>query len=331
MAITLFSEIFTKVDTALIDYVATSSSNLITLLVPIFNSMFIIWVTIWGYMAMMGKVEGLLQDSFFRMLRITFIIMLGLTSAQYNSVIVTFLQQTPETIAATLTGSSTSSLTGLLDNSVTKTFDSGIDAWNRAAWNDIGQMLIAIIILGFGGVLVILLASLILISKITITVLLAIGPLFIISTLFQTTQRFFDSWIGVLMNASFVLILSASLGSIFLTIADNFASGKIDPTLADAFAFFILFSMLIFFVKQIPGIAAALGGGFALSAQGAIRGLTDKIRGAGNAIDRAPRHFRHAKFALEKGNRLSTKAANVPVKAAARAYQRTFRKNTISN
>ena len=331
MAITIFSEIFTKVDTALISHVSDSSSNLITLLTPIFNSMFIIWITIWGYMAMMGRIEGLLQDSFFRMLRITFIIMLGLSSAHYNSVIVNFLQQAPETLASSIMGVSSSGLTGLLDGAATKIYDSGIDAWNRANWDDVAQMIIAILILGFGGSLLILLASLILISKVTITLLLAIGPLFIISTLFQTTQRFFDSWLGVIMNASFILILSASIGSVFLTIADDFASGKLDPKMADAFAFFILFSILIFFVKQIPGIAAALGGGFALSAQGAMRGMVDKIKGTANAVDRIPRHVRFAKHALNRGNRLTTKAANVGVNATKHAYQRTFRKNTISN
>ncbi|SHN91356.1 hypothetical protein BHECKSOX_1660 [Bathymodiolus heckerae thiotrophic gill symbiont] len=331
MASTLFQDMFTTVDTALINHVANGSSNLIALLTPIFNSMFIIWITIWGYMAMMGRIEGLLQDSFFRMLRITFIIMLGLTSAQYNAVIVTFLQQAPETIASAIIGAPTAGITATLDDATTKIFNSGINAWNRGGLSNLSQLIIALLIFGFGGVLIILLASLILMSKVSMTLLLAIGPLFIISTLFQSTQRFFDSWIGIIMNSAFILIIAASLGSTFLTIANNFATGRVNPTMSDAFAFFLLFSMMIFFVKQIPGIAAALGGGFALSAQGAMRGMVDKIKGAANTVDRLPRHFRNTKNALNQGNRLTTKAANLGVNATKHAYQRTFRKNTISN
>jgi hypothetical protein len=63
--------------------------------------------------------------------------------------------------------------------------------------------------------------------------------------------------------------------------------------------------MLIFVVKQIPGIAAALGGGFTLSAQGAMRGMVDKIKGTANAVDRTPRHIRSAGHALNRGDKIN--------------------------
>jgi type IV secretion system protein VirB6 len=80
MAVNFFQAMFSTVDTALASHVVNGSTALISLLSPIFTSMVIIWITIWGYMAMMGRVEGLLQDSFFRIIRIVFIISLGLTT-----------------------------------------------------------------------------------------------------------------------------------------------------------------------------------------------------------------------------------------------------------
>lgn len=331
MASTIFQDTFNAVDVALVNHVTTSSANIIALLIPIFNSMVIIWITIWGYMAMTGRVEGLLQDSFYRMLRVVFIVMLGLSTAQYNAIVVTFLQQTPETIAASMLGVPTENIIAILDNVTSSVFDSGINAWKRGGLTNISQLIIAVMILGFGGVLIILIASLMLMSKIVMTLLLAIGPLFIISTLFQTTQRFFDSWIGVLMNASFILILSASIGSVFLRIAGDFAAGIVNPTMGNAFGFFLLFSMMIFFVQHIPGIASALGGGFSLSAQGAMRSLTNKIKGGANAIDKIPRHMKASGYALKRGNRLTTRTANAAINTTKHTYQRTFRKNTISN
>lgn len=330
MAVDFFQTMFSTVDTALASHVVNGSTALISLLSPIFTSMVIIWITIWGYMAMMGRVEGLLQDSFFRIIRIVFIISLGLTAGRYNTIIVAFLQNSPEIIASTITGSPTSTLSSILDTLLSKILIIGNKAWSYGGISDMGQYFIALIIYGFGGTLLVLLGSLIMMSKVVLVLLLAIGPLFIISTLFQTTQRFFDSWVGILMNAAFVLILSSSLGGIFITIAQSIANEITIPTISVTIGFALLFSMLIFVVKQIPGIAAALGGGFTLSAQGAMRGMVDKIKETANAVDRTPRHIRSAGHAFNRGDRLTTKAANVGANATKHAYQRTFRKNTIS-
>ncbi len=324
MAFSFYQTIFTDIDTALSTHVVTASGNLIGYLNPIFTSMFIIWITVWGYMAIMGRLEGILQDSFLRIIRIAFIITLGLKSAQYNSIIVPFLQDSPEWLASVIIGSPTSDIGITLDTLLEKILSLGNTAWAKGGVTDIGNYLIALMIYGFGGILTILLASMLMMSKVVLTLLLAIGPLFIIASLFQTTQRFFDSWIGVLMNAAIMLILASSLGSLLLNIASVYASSIVNPTISRTIGLALLFSMLIFIVKQLPGIAAALGGGFALSAQGAIRSLTDKIRGTGRAINNTPRNYRLAQRRLQRNDTLTAKGVNVATGATARVYS-TFR------
>jgi len=324
MASTYFDTIFTTIDTVLSTHVITTSTNIIAYISPIFTSMFIIWITIWGYMAIMGRLEGILQDSFFRIIRIAFIITLGLKSAQYNSIIVPFIQQGSESLASAITGTPTGGIVTLLDKLATTVYDLAEIAWKNADWNDFSLYLIALIILGFGGFLTILVGSLVLLGKISMIILLAIGPIFIIATLFQTTQKFFEAWVSGLMNAVFILILSASVGSIFINIAESFASATTAPTIASTFGLFIIFSMLIFFLKQIPGMAASLGGGISLSAQGAIRSMTDKIRGTGRAINNTPREYRLAQRRLQRNDTLTAKGVNAVSGTSARVYA-TFR------
>ncbi|WP_198266675.1 type IV secretion system protein [sulfur-oxidizing endosymbiont of Gigantopelta aegis] len=339
MALTFFQDTFTNVDEALANYIVNASDNLITTLTPIFTSMMIIWITIWGYMAMMGRIEGLLQDSFFKILKVAFIITLGLKTAQYNEIIVPFLQGMPEQIASTISGNPTSNIYGLLDNIMNSIYSAGKSSWDRGGMTKFSPLIIALIIWGFGGFMVVLLGALLMLSKVAITLLLAIGPIFIIATLFQSTQRFFDSWIGVLMNQSFTLILVAGIGSIFTTIGNNYISSRLNPSTADAFGVFIIYSMLIYFIQQIPSLAASLGAGFGLSISGMMSRFTSNVRtgkklfssgaravGKGlNHIDRTPAHIENLKNKIpaaenrfRDSNRLS-----------AAAY-RKFRPNRIS-
>ncbi|NMT19226.1 type IV secretion protein, partial [Vibrio parahaemolyticus] len=68
----LFQAVFDLVDDALDHYVITTAGDIINFVTPIFTSMMIIWVAIWGYMMMFGKASEPLQEGVFRILRIGF-------------------------------------------------------------------------------------------------------------------------------------------------------------------------------------------------------------------------------------------------------------------
>ncbi|NMU82432.1 type IV secretion protein, partial [Vibrio parahaemolyticus] len=84
-----------------------------------------------------------------------------------------------------------------LDSLFSQVFEVSEAAWDMGGILDanFGMYLIAIFVLAFGGVLTCVVAFLILLSKIMTTVLLAVGPLFIVMLLFNATQRFFESWL----------------------------------------------------------------------------------------------------------------------------------------
>lgn len=212
----LFEAIFDKVDQALDTYITSTAGDIISFITPIFTSLLIIWIAIWGYMMMFGKASEPLQDGVFRILRIGFIITLGLTVGTYTDLVVDFLAKGPETIASVITGSPTGTSAATLDSLFSKIFEVSEAAWDKGGImnGNFGMYLISIIVLVIGAALSLVVAFLILLSKIMTTVLLAIGPLFIIMLLFNTTQRFFESWLGMVMNFGFILILAAAIGQL---------------------------------------------------------------------------------------------------------------------
>lgn len=314
----LFERIFFKVDESLASYITDTAGDIIAFISPIFTSLLIIWIAVWGYMLMFGKASEPLQDGVFRIIRIGFIIALGLTVGTYTSLVVDFLAKGPETIAAVITGSSTGTSAGTLDSLFSKVFDVSKRAYDKGGImnGNFGMYLIAIIVLVVGCGLTLVVAFLILLSKVMTTVLLAVGPLFIIMLLFNSTQRFFESWLSMVMNFGFILILSAAIGQLMTKLADSYidgmaADGRDLANLGDATMLCIVFALCTLVVKQVPSIASALGGGIALATQGAISSAMSAMR---------PSTIRRQYMGARRDARFASHAASSPYRGAKKAY-----------
>ncbi|MDF5474159.1 type IV secretion system protein, partial [Vibrio parahaemolyticus] len=174
-----FQATFDLVDRILASYVFDTATKVISFISPIFTSLLIVWIAIWGYLMMFGKVNEPLQEGVFRILRISFIMAIGLTVGTYTDVVVKLLSQGPEELATVVTGGVSTSVSSALDSLFTQVFEVSESAWDMGSILDsnFGMYLIALLVLAFGGVLTCIVAFLILLSKIMTTVLLAIGPL----------------------------------------------------------------------------------------------------------------------------------------------------------
>ncbi|WP_299205388.1 type IV secretion system protein [uncultured Amphritea sp.] len=308
---------FQLVDEGLDTYVVSTASDLISFISPIFSSMLIIWIAIWGYLMMLGKVSEPLQEGLFRIIRIGFIMTLGLTVGTYMDVIVNVLSNGPEEIATVITGSPADNSAVILDNLLNRVFSIGNDAWNKAGVmsGNFGLYIVALLIMGGGLAVTIGIAFLILVGKMAATVLLAIGPLFIIMLLFNSTQRFFESWLGMVINFGMVLVLGSAIGRLILDISNVF----IDKMAASAdftevWAAMLLlgfFGLSALFLKQVPNMAAALGGGVALATQGALSSTMNAMR---------PSTIRRQYRGIQRDARLAGSAATAPYRGAKKAY-----------
>lgn len=328
---TPFENIYNYVDALLSSYVTTTSEDIIVFINPIFTSLLIIWITIWGFSLMLGRAQEPLSEGFVKIIKISFIVALGLSVGTYNSVVVSFLQGFPETIASILMGGSYSSASAL-DQLYSKVFEVASKAWEAAGVfnGNFGLYLIAIAIGLIGGFLVLTVGSLILLSKMATAILLGIGPIFIVMLLFSSTQRFFESWLAMLINFALILILATAIGSLIIDLADKFISTSTGtPTLAEAGTMCLIFGFAIIVMKQVQAIASALGGGISLATNGAASAMVGNLRPS--SIKRGARNLKrdyNATKSVGQGAINSTRNAAATTK---RAYQRVFKSNSISN
>lgn len=327
MSTNLFERIFANVDDALNTYVVDTVGNVVGFASPLFTSMMIVFVAMWGYLMMFGRVQEPLQDGVFRIIRIGGIMALGLTVGTYMGVVVTFLQQGPEHISAVVSGAGGTSA-DTLDALFSQVFAVSKAAWEKGGVLDgnFGLYLIALIVLVIGSGLTLFVAFLILLAKLMTTVLLGIGPLFIICLLFKVTQRFFESWIAMVSNFGLLLVLASSVGTLMTSLAQTYID-KLAPNeaaaadaanLGDAAMLCLVFALCILVVRQVPSVAAALGGGIALATQGAFGSAMNALR---------PSSMQRAARQVQREYRATKQAVTAPVRAGQRvasAYQKRF-------
>ena len=280
----LFSDIFDEVNVVLDTYVVDTSTSLVDKITPIFTSMLIVWVAIWGIMMMMGKTENTLQEAFFKILRVGFILTLGLSVGTYNAVIVDFIFGWPEEILAWIIGNTSGSIVGTIDTLFSTLAEIAKAAWEKGGVfnGNVGYYLIALVIGGFGVLIAVLLAFLILLSKIVLSILLAIGPIFIVLLLFNTTQKFFESWMAALLNYGFLLLLSVLVALLVVSIVNTMIAGFGAPdslaTLYGAMKVSVLLLLSILVLRQTPQLAANLGGGIAIQTAGAMTNAVNQSK-----------------------------------------------------
>ncbi|EII7348621.1 type IV secretion system protein [Salmonella enterica subsp. enterica serovar Kentucky] len=308
---------FKLFDEALDTYVTSTVGDVIAFISPIFTSMMILWIAIWGYMMMFGKVSEPLQEGVFRILRIGFIMTLGLTVGTYMDVVVDVLAHGPEEIAAVVTGSSGSSA-AVLDSLFTRVLEVAQQAWQKAGImsGDFGMYLVGALIMLFGGAVVIVVAFLLLASKIATTALLAIGPIFIVGLLFNATQRFFEAWLSQVMNFGMLLILGSAIGRMVVEVSEHFLNRMQSSTgdltqVGVAGGLIGFFALCVLFLKTVPAMASALGGGVALATQGALGSAMNAMR---------PSTIRRQYRGIQRDARLAGNAAASPYRGAKKAY-----------
>ncbi len=118
---------------------------------------------------------------------------------------------------------------------------------------------------------------LIALSSIACSVLLAIGPLFIVMLLFDATRRYFEAWIGQLANYALITILTVLIAALLLRVVSAYASQTAarGSALLTVDALDMVMMAVLVFMRQVMPIAAGLAGGIALNSFGLVsRGIS---------------------------------------------------------
>lgn len=325
-----FSALEEFIDHALDDFVYDTTFNLLQWFTPVFTNLLLLWIVIWGLMMMLGYSGEPLKEGVARIIRIGFIMSIGLTVGTYNEVVVDFFTNAPSELSQALTGS-TGTASSALDNLYNKVFDIADEAYDKGGImnGNFGMYIMGTVVLGVGIILTLLMAAIIFLSKIGIAVVLALGPIFIAMLLFQKTQSFFEMWLKQLVNFGFAIVLATLVSAILINLSENYINNNNSATLANIGSLTVIFGFAIIVMRQVQPIASALGGGIAMATNGAISEGMSKLRPSN--IKRGINKARNDVSTAYNAARAPDRKAAAWAKSGYAAYQRKFgRGNSIS-
>ena len=165
---------------------------------------------------------------------------------------------------------------------------------------------LAVAIYGLAGLSAAIGFAITVFAKVALAVVIALGPIFIALSLFETTRRFFYGWLGQVFN---YIVLMAVIIAITALITDlgatalTAAEGTPDVTIgAVLFAVYIFLGTIFFF--QAPSIATGIAGG-AAAGVGAFAGSAWGTMAAPFQQRRSVRNSRNLERAAQRGGSVS--------------------------
>lgn len=276
-------------------FVDPAAGNLIGVIAPIAITGVTLYLTLFGYMIIAGKIQQPFQDFMLKAAKIILISAFALNVGNYTGAVKEAFTGLESGLSAALAGGAATNIYETLDNSFNKGLDlvgTAFQKADEAGWN-IGSALgwiVTGLVVALGTLLVTLLgAAVIILAKFALGVMFALGPLFIMALLFPVTARFFDSWFSQVMNYVLTIVIMAVVMTFAMAAYDAFIAGAdlegggSDNPMFAALQIGALTGVLCFIIYQVGGMASGLAGGISMAAM-TLRQMASPVTGGKNAI-----------------------------------------------
>ena len=291
MTFTVCKSLFDKIDATTATFVHDISTRCVAEITPVVTVGLTLSFIAYGLLIMRGGVGVPVAEFLWKAFRVAIIVNIALAGGLYQSEIAGLIRTLPDDLATALiiSPSQGASAASLIDEAAVAGLSCAGEAFNKAGLFSVEGLtycLIAIIVLLMTVILTAVGTSFLLMSKIALSILAGLGPLFIVALVFPATERFFNLWLGQVINYILLVVLYATAFGFMMSLFKGYMEQtKMDGLTNVAWTVggvgILSFSMLII-LRQLPSIASSLAGGAALSFERGRR--LDNAMGQGSTI-----------------------------------------------
>lgn len=276
---TFYTESFSDIDATLAGYVTSKAAAVMSSMAGVATTMFVIYVAFYVLAIAMGKVREPVFDFSLRLVLVALILGIGLNMGLYMKFFGDFLSKSPDALSGVISGAGAkASIGSTLDKIMTDAFAAGDKAFEKMSlFNGVGGSLalftVGIVLYAVGVLATFYAGFLIVLSKIMLAVLLAVGPIVILLMMFKSTQRFFESWLSLALNYGLTIVLTVAVISLMFEPIANYVhdvNAAADVKIGDALILLAMGLVSVLVLMQVPSMASGLGGGLSLSTLGFV-------------------------------------------------------------
>ena len=193
----IFEPAYTFIDGKLDAFLNTDASNVIAQVSGPMRAALVLYVMLYGFGILRGAIAEPVMDFAVRSLKLAFIYMLATTVA-YSSWVTTPLFQTmPNALSQALGGSTSTDPGTAFDQFFARAAYLGekisqtANVTNPAPWLEAGAVDV------IGGLAAALGFGIVIVAKVSLALIIALGPAFIACSLFDASRRFFFGWLSL--------------------------------------------------------------------------------------------------------------------------------------
>ncbi len=272
-----FQQVFSLVDDAITANIASMVGLLIGVITPLLGACVGLYAVYLAYKALFEPQNLMVMESVKFLVALIAVTSIALNTNFYLLTVVPILNGLGDNIAVTIlsSGGGVTALQSMFDSSLqsieTLWNSISISVTNGDTWKD-AMLKFKMIVLYILGALAFLLVAFtyLLTAKLMMSILLVLGPLFIMMSFFPSTRSFFQAWTSQVFNYALLTITYPIAFSIFNKIVDELVmqSAINDATVSMTF---IIFIALLLLSLQIPSFCSSLSGGVGIN--GLVGGL----------------------------------------------------------
>jgi type IV secretion system protein VirB6 len=250
-----FETFWSWLNMQLAGYIGDNTTRLATTLEPVVVALATIYVMVWGYLQLTGKIDEPFVTGLKRIILLAVVLACALRLWLYNSIIVDTFYNAPAQLAAAIVG--TQDPVGTIDAIWERGGAVAGYLWSNGGVlnGDFGYYLAGIIVWILVGLLCVYTMFLIALATIASAVLLALGPLFIALLLFESTRRYFEAWIAQLATYAFITILTVLVAALMLQIVESYAAQTAARgaaiTTVDALNMVLMAALVFLLMRQV--------------------------------------------------------------------------------
>lgn len=301
----MIEDLINQVDSIILTFVQGSFGNLTSTITTLWRLMFIVFIAFYGYKVIIsGRFLG--SDLILHCVKIIVLLVLATEWDTFFIFVYKMVTDLPSDIAGLIMSGAAGSFgdpaatdTASANTALTNFYDRSIEVSDKimegAGWSDFGLYFYAGAIwigaIGFTGYA----TMLIVLAKVAVAILLAVGPVFILLLIFNNTKNLFEGWLRSLLNYAVIPIFVYALLALLLTLAEaplKFMEDNSGPNseLMTPVAPFMLMSFVgTVLLAQIMNMAASVTGGLSLSTMGSFARSLSSARKAPATIGRISR------------------------------------------
>lgn len=277
----LINEVMTSIDDTSVGMVTAIYNVIGANIFPFVRTMLIITMISFGISMMMGWIEYPVRQFLKRAFLIITVLTIAFNWVYFDLFIYSVFTDAPDELGGLMLGAIGAIPPGNISDQLGVLLHNGIVASGKAFASSGYFMPYVLGALIFIAVIVICAyaIALLALSKIAIAIILALGPIFIVFLLFESTKAMFSSWLQQLFNFTFITLLTYIVLAFFLTLINNTINIiSPSPEIGDVVPLCVVGFIATFVLMQISGIASGLAGGVQVGTMGVMSSLARQVQ-----------------------------------------------------